>query len=239
MKEQVSNLENTNKLNHLNKGCKLYKCERYQEALNAFDMAIAMNEENMFGEAYLCKGASLLPTGQQELAEEAYNRAINKLCSGVYYSQGLLLSKAGGLSEAHSCYERAIELEPNDPKLYYELGRNLNIYYRVFAKEAVKAFDEAIKLKPDYAEAYSGKGCALNNLERYEEALVACNKAIKLKPDYADAYCYRGDALYRQKKYHEAIIEYDQAITLKPEDSVYYYKKALHYHISKNMRRRL
>ena len=183
MKEQVSNLGNNNKFNHLNEGYKLYKCKRYQEALNAFDMAIAINEENMFGEAYLCKGASLLPTGQQELAEEAYDRAINKLCSGVYYSQGLLLSKAGGLSEAHSCYERAIELEPNDPKLYYELGRNLNINDRVFAKEAVKAFDEALRIKPDYAEAYNNKGYALNNLERYEEALAAYDKAIKLKPD--------------------------------------------------------
>lgn len=69
---QISNLESLSKLNFLNKGYKLYKRERYQEALNAFDMAIAMNEENMFGETYLCKGASLLPTGHQELAEEAY-----------------------------------------------------------------------------------------------------------------------------------------------------------------------
>ncbi|BBJ32451.1 hypothetical protein RAS_p470 (plasmid) [Rickettsia asiatica] len=72
MTKQVSNLENKNKLNNLNKGYKLYKLERYEDALKEFDMAVAINEENMFGEAYLGKGASLSLICQRELAEEAY-----------------------------------------------------------------------------------------------------------------------------------------------------------------------
>ncbi|WP_395476868.1 tetratricopeptide repeat protein [Rickettsia endosymbiont of Pantilius tunicatus] len=211
---QISNLESLSKLNFLNKGYKLYKRERYQEALNAFDMAIAMNEENMFGEAYLCKGASLLPTGHQELAEEAYDRAINKLCSGVYYNKGLLLSKTGWLSEAHSCYERAIELEPNDPKLYYEIGRNLNIHDRVFAQEAVKAFDEALKLKPDYGAAYCYRGDALYRQKKYHEAIIEYDQAIALKPEDSVYYYKKGIALSYKQEYEEAIVAYDQAIEI-------------------------
>ncbi|WP_121543489.1 tetratricopeptide repeat protein [Candidatus Rickettsia colombianensi] len=154
MTEHIPNLESNDQFNHLNKGYKLYKLERYEEALNEFDQATALNEENMFGEAYLGKGASLSLIGQRELAEEAYDRAINKLCSGVYYNQGLLLSKVGRVVEAHTCYEKAIELEPNDPKLYCELGRNLSKFDYSFRKEAITAFDQAIILKPDFVEAY-------------------------------------------------------------------------------------
>ena len=92
MTEHVSNLDNKNKLN---KGYKLYKLERYEDALKEFDSAVAINEENMFGEAYLGKGASLSLIGQRESAEEAYGKAINKLCSGAYYNKGVLRDGEG------------------------------------------------------------------------------------------------------------------------------------------------
>jgi protein O-GlcNAc transferase len=42
----------------------------------------------------------------------------------------------------------------------------------------------AIKLKPDFAEAYYNKGNILRELKHYEEALFYYDQAIKLKPDY-------------------------------------------------------
>jgi ATP-dependent Lon protease len=225
MTEQVSNLENKNELNNLNKGYKLYKLERYEDALKEFDSAIAINKENMFGEAYLGKGASLSLIGQRELAEEAYDRAINKLCSGAYYNKGLLLSKAGRIYEAHICYERAIELEPKDSKLYCELGRNLGEFDSSFAKEAINAFDQAIMLKPHYAEAYYEQGVVLKRFKRYEDAIAAYDKAIKLKPDYAQAYNGKGAALYSLARYEDALKEFDRAIALDPHDPVYFCNK--------------
>ncbi|WP_218460814.1 tetratricopeptide repeat protein, partial [Rickettsia sp. TH2014] len=230
MTEHVSNLENKNTLNKLNKGYKLYNLERYEDALKEFNSAVAINEENMFGEAYLGKGASLSLLGKRELAEEAYGKAINKLCSGAYYNKGLLLSKADRIAEAHSCYERAIELEPNDPKLYCELGRNLGKFDGSFAKEAIKALDQAIMLKPHYAGAYYEQGVVFKKFERYEDAITAFNKAIELNPHYADAYCYKGAALYCLERYEEAIKEFDSAIALDPHEPVYFCNKgdALH-----------
>jgi predicted O-linked N-acetylglucosamine transferase (SPINDLY family) len=45
-------------------------------------------------------------------------------------------------------------------------------------------YDRALKLKPDFAEAYNDKGNSLIELKRYEEALFNYYQAIKLKPDY-------------------------------------------------------
>ena len=45
----------------------------------------------------------------------------------------------------------------------------------------------AIKLKPDFAEAYSNLGIALVIEGKNEEAISHYKMAIKLKPDYATA----------------------------------------------------
>jgi protein O-GlcNAc transferase len=45
-------------------------------------------------------------------------------------------------------------------------------------------YDQAIKLKPDFAEVYNNKGNIFKDLKRYEEALYHYDQAIKLKPDF-------------------------------------------------------
>ena len=66
-------------------------------------------------------------------------------------------------------------------------------------------------IRPDYAEAYSNRGNALQDLKRSEEALASYDKAIALKPDYAEAYNNRGNALQDLKRSEEALASYDKA----------------------------
>src|ERR671933_658280 len=54
-------------------------------------------------------------------------------------------------------------------------------------KEALKFYDQAIALKPKFAEAYGGRCYCLNKLEEFSEAMVACNDALDLKPKYPEA----------------------------------------------------
>ena len=60
-----------------------------------------------------------------------------------------------------------------------ELGRH---------EEAIKDFDNAIKLAPQNADAYNNRGNAKFELGHNEEAIKDFDKAIELKPDYASAY---------------------------------------------------
>jgi tetratricopeptide (TPR) repeat protein len=53
--------------------------------------------------------------------------------------------------------------------------------------EAIKAYDEAIRLDPGYATAWNNKGIALKKWGKYEEAVRAYDEAIRLDPDYASA----------------------------------------------------
>ena len=83
-------------------------------------------------------------------------------------------------------------------------------------KEAIKKYDEAIKLNSNYAELYNNRGLAKKNLRQYQEAITDYDRAIELKPNYAEAYSNRGVAKGNLRQLREAITDYDRAIELKP-----------------------
>ncbi|MDI6704493.1 MAG: tetratricopeptide repeat protein, partial [bacterium] len=49
-------------------------------------------------------------------------------------------------------------------------------------KEAIKAFEKAIEINPQYAEAWVNKGFCLGELGIDEEAIKAFEKAIEINP---------------------------------------------------------
>ena len=59
--------------------------------------------------------------------------------------------------------------------------------------EAIVSYEEAVKIRPDYAEAWNNLGIALGNLDRHADALATFEKALEIKPDYADAQKKPGD----------------------------------------------
>jgi tetratricopeptide (TPR) repeat protein len=82
--------------------------------------------------------------------------------------------------------------------------------------EALAAYDQALGLAPNYADAYNDKGNALDSLGRGKEALAAYDQAISLTPNYANAYYGKGNILRKSKRYEEAITAYQQSLRLNP-----------------------
>ncbi|MEH2015266.1 tetratricopeptide repeat protein [Nostoc sp.] len=97
--------------------------------------------------------------------------------------------------------------------LLRELGRLLGSADEFEA--AIASYDKALKIKPDYYEAWYDRGNALRKLGRYKEALVSYDKALKIKPDYHEALNNRGYPLDKLGHYEEAIASYDKALTFK------------------------
>jgi tetratricopeptide (TPR) repeat protein len=65
-------------------------------------------------------------------------------------------------------------------------------------KKAIEYLNEAIKLKPDLAEAYNNRGNVYVDLGQHQQAITDYNEAIRLKPDYDRAYSNRGSAYFIQ-----------------------------------------
>jgi Flp pilus assembly protein TadD len=79
-------------------------------------------------------------------------------------------------------------------------------------------YEEAIKLQPNYADAYYDRASVLLAKGRIEEAIADWEKTLQIRPDYADAHTGLGNALLRRGWVKEAIVHYDEAMALAPED---------------------
>ena len=79
-------------------------------------------------------------------------------------------------------------------------------------EEAISDANEAIRLRPDYAEAYFLRGLSKNSVDRREEALSDLNEAIRLRPNYAEAYFARGIVKGNLKKKEEAKVDYQMGL---------------------------
>ena len=79
------------------------------------------------------------------------------------------------------------------------------------------AYDRAIHLKPDFAEAFNNRGNAKADSGEYAAAIADYDKAIHLKPDFAKAFNNRGASKAALKLYGAAIADCDTAIRLDPD----------------------
>ena len=59
-------------------------------------------------------------------------------------------------------------------------------------KKAIFAYDMALRLKPDYAEAYYNRGTAKTLIGEYKAAVADFDEAISLNPEFVEAYYNRG-----------------------------------------------
>ncbi len=82
--------------------------------------------------------------------------------------------------------------------------------------DAGRHFSEALRLKPDYAEAMAAVGGILARQGRLEEGIEHCRNAIRLDPRTAEAYNNLGGALWEKRDLAGAIEAYDAAAQLRP-----------------------
>lgn len=105
-------------------------------------------------------------------------------------------------------------------------------------ESAIVDYDQAINLKPDFAEAYNLRGTAKYHLRAYQSAIVDFDEAIKLKSETVQsdshlfyAYSYRGLVKSDLGDYKSAISDLDEAIRLVPDDAQVYSNRGLAKHL--------
>lgn len=93
--------------------------------------------------------------------------------------------------------------------------------------EQIHCYTEAIRLKPDFAEAYNNRGLACDDKDDFNGAIKDYAEAIRLKPDFAIAYNNRGNALDMIGDQQGAIKDYTEAIRLRPDYAEAYYNRGI------------
>ena len=84
------------------------------------------------------------------------------------------------------------------------LDRGITHFEKGQYDAAIAAWNEAVAIKSDYADAYNNMGVAYDRLGQHTEAIAAYEKAIALRPDCAEAYGNRAIAHYSKRNYDKA-----------------------------------
>ena len=99
--------------------------------------------------------------------------------SAEYWNKkGDVLFKLYSHDEALQCFDKAIQLEPNNAEYWNKKGNALHNLYRY--EEALQCFDKAIQLEPNNAEYWEFKGMVLFFLNRLDESKECEQKAKEL-----------------------------------------------------------
>jgi predicted O-linked N-acetylglucosamine transferase (SPINDLY family) len=127
---------------------------------------------------------------------------------------------------------RAIALRPGVAEVHNDHGVILGAQGKLDA--AAAAFEQAVRLKPDYIEARNNLGAALQQLGRraYEsgrldEALAQSRRLVALHPDAAGARNNLANVLRELGKTEDALAQYDHALAIDPGFVAAHYNRAL------------
>jgi tetratricopeptide (TPR) repeat protein len=191
-----------------------------QKAIECLELYLKMNSRQIIGPmAYILMAQAYLELNQNEQALEQLEVAQARLKAqfatpgpAFVALRARILRSLGKDDEAHSYYQQALQLDPQNPAMHNELGEAL--LAREKTEEALKAYQKALQLDPDNSEYYYNAG-------------VAALRSISLPGQFSR----------RAEKMQQHAIDYlSRASQLNPVVAHYWYELACAYGTVPNYR---
>ncbi len=204
----------------LERGNQLWRLQRFSEAVEAFDQAIALNLESVHL-AYYGKGLALRSEKEDEAALLSLELATETKpdFTPAFSLKSSVLSNLNRLDEALVAIERAIALQKDNANLYNQQAGILSDLKRY--SEAEIAYSQAIRIA-SYPIFYIYRGNLYEDQGKLELALTDYNRAIELEPEAFDPYVNRGFLYEDQGKLDLALADYNRIIELAPRTAITY-----------------
>jgi tetratricopeptide (TPR) repeat protein len=210
----------------LNKGVAAYKNARYEQAINNFKEAVALDGTLKNAKLYLATAYAQQyipgvdsPENLQNAtsAIEQYKSVLEQDPKNVNSIKGIayLYLQMKRFEDAKDYYRKAIALDSNDPEAYYSVGViDWTQAYQPRMEERAK-----LGLRPDEPLKDKKLCVKLRNQSEsiIQDGLDNLNKALQLRQDYDDAMAYL-NLLYREKADRECDMPEQRAADLKTAD---------------------
>ena len=125
------------------------------------------------------------------------------------------------LDHAIENFQKVLEINPQDPVAYYNIG---NIYKEKKEYDAeIASYRKALKIKPDHFQSYNNMGSALKAKGDLTAAIDSFEQALKIKPNFAKAHYNLGVALQEKGDLNASIKSYKQALKIQPDYTKVYF----------------
>ena len=165
-----------------------YTSQKYNKAKDEFEIYLSRNFYNaeiisMLGEIYI---RSKNTTGIMRLLQEYH---YNPLEYGLKNSEDFIFLGNAYIelleyNKAMSVFRQASSLEPDNPYIYYKMGRIFS--YLKNYENAIQRYSQAVEFDPEFADAFYRWGESLENLGRNDQALEKFRKTVSLLPNHYD-----------------------------------------------------
>lgn len=165
-------------------GMVLYKQNRNDEALAAFDRALSMDRQNATAKYYRANLLDRMNQPDQSVAAYRETVATAPDYAPAWFDLGVVSYNRGDYATAEKSYREAIRIDPD----YYQAHANLASTLRQLeryseANAEYKLAEVGIKDNPDL---YSEWGYCLGKTNEWDKSVVRLEQARKLSPDAVD-----------------------------------------------------
>ncbi len=88
---------------------------------------------------------------------------------------------------------------------------------------AIQAFDEAVKIQPDFYPAWYLRGLVLKENQQYREALKSLDRVLKLEPKFLQVWAEKGKILASLGEYSKAVKSIEQGIKRQQKNLLFHW----------------
>lgn len=151
-------------------------------AVSSFQTVLDLDPENYDAQRELGR---IFAAKKDPLALQYYNNALRiRPGSGeILYNRGLYYQETGKLDLAEADYKTLIAADPKDPDAHHNLGY-IALRYREDYPLAIRHFTDAIRVNPEYAEAYYHRGLAEERMGDKAAAIQDYRQALNIFPSF-------------------------------------------------------
>ena len=132
------------------------------------------------------------------------------------YYVALVACQEGQFQQGIDLAKRALSLGEPQARMHNLIGK-AHERLKQFT-EAARAYDAAIAVDPNFAEAHGNRANLAAQAGFPEEALKSFDRALALDPKAAEDWVNRGALLHELGRYTEALESFDKALILSPDE---------------------
>ena len=203
----------------LGKATFLQQLKRYEEAVAAYQQAIAIAPNS--DTALLGKSEVLLNMGKFSQALDAVEQVLDiKPQSFVaWHTRGLILEAGkNNLEQAVAAYDKAIAINQD----FYPSWRDRSsvLIAQNNYPQAITSLQKAVNLAPQDVESWLTLTNALQKVQKIEDAIEAIDRVIVLEPRNSQYWLQKGSLWEIQQQYTKACDIYRQGMKIAPDAKI-------------------
>jgi tetratricopeptide (TPR) repeat protein len=167
-------------------GC-FYSMGRYRAAIACLDKVL-----NIINSEKMPKLLELLILNERErlLSQIPYYKNL------IYGLKGMCLYELGKHEEALRCFDKGLEIDPNNTNAWFQKG---NVLVKLGKYDgAINAYQELLNIRPDgWLDVWLRKGASHDLLVNNKEAVECYDRVLEINSSYAEVWFLKGQALIK------------------------------------------